>query len=129
MVTMHLILVAMWGAVVLCEMVLERVGRRGPDWNHMVAELHYRIDLLIEAPILAGVALSGSWLAYSVGVSPARALKYVSGGLAILANVVCVGLVVARRRGADTSAAIFACGAIGIPLALVAAGLGLQLTR
>jgi hypothetical protein len=123
---LHLILVAAWAGLVLAELVLELVGARRPEAQRFVADVHYMIDLFLELPILLGVLATGGWLLRGATFDTALAVKVACGLAAVLANLVCVALVIARHRGARATRAIFGTAMFGIPPALLAAYLGLS---
>src|SRR5262245_39156475 len=126
MAMLHLFFLAMWAGVVLAEIAIETIGVRRPEARRFVADAHYAIDLFIEVPLLIGVVVTGAWLMRNAVWDTASAFKFACGGAAIVANLICVALVVARYRGATTTRGIFGTAIFGIPPALVALYLGLS---
>ena len=134
----HLILLGLWGGVVATEAVLELYPRRRMEMHPYTIRAHYWIDLLVELPILLGVALSGMvLLGLSWPPTPWHLIKICCGGLAVGANLVCIVLVLRRHKmlahGDDDKALwsatrrISLTAVMGIPLALAAAILGFWL--
>jgi hypothetical protein len=136
--TAHLVLVALWGGVVATEAVIELYPRRHRGLHEPTIRLHYWIDLLVELPLLVAIVASGAWLvvrAWPLSVTHLVKLGCVLVPLA--ANLTCIALVLRRRRRLEAGEAeadlwrrtrrIYAAFAVGVPFALVAAGLGLWL--
>ncbi len=126
----HLILLAVWAGVVLAEGVLE-LGA-SVETAREVARLHYRIDMLVEAPLLAGILVTGGCLVWRAWpLSGLLWVKVVCGLVAVLLNVYCVVHVVLRHRRSGDRAALqdhrrrVLLSGLGVPPALVAAYLGL----
>jgi hypothetical protein len=125
----HLFALGLWGGLAGAEVVIEATARDAES-RRVAARLHHRLDLLLEAPILVVILATGALLATRVTLTPLLWLKIGCGLAAITANVVCIALVIARRRAIDDDArvarlsgAILWTGA-GIPPALVALVLG-----
>ena len=129
----HLISLCLWGGLVLGEIVLELAPRDAGE-RRAAARFHHLIDLAVEIPLLAVVVASGVLLAIRAWpLSPLHDLKIAAALIAIGANAVCVGLVVARRRRLDDPAAlasyrrrIAVTVAVGLPCGLLAFILGLR---
>ncbi|MBI5480513.1 MAG: hypothetical protein HY906_16770 [Deltaproteobacteria bacterium] len=134
----HLVLVALWGGVVATEAVIELLPLRRRELHAPTIRQHYWIDLLVELPLILGVVASGAWLA--VRVWPLSVTHLVKLGCVLVplaANLTCIALVVRRKRRLDAGETeaelwrgthrIFASAAVGLPFALVGAGLGLWL--
>jgi hypothetical protein len=94
----HLLALAVWFGIIATESVIELLPRRNPSLWPAASHLHYWIDLALELPALLAVALTGVALAGSVPSSTRLIAKVASGGTAVLANLVCVGLVLRRER-------------------------------
>ena len=133
----HAVALGLWGGIVLAEGVLEIVGRRERAHAEVAARVHYYIDLFCEAPTLVAVVVTGTALALSTPLTTLHWIKIVAGLLAVLANAWCISVVVARhrqlKRATDTEVAraterVFLTAKLGLPAALLAAGLGLYIT-
>lgn len=135
----HLMFLALWCGVVITESVIELMGRRHDDLVRPTAILHFWIDILIEAPIILMVAVSGLILLLSLdNLSRLHALKISCGIMAICANLYCISMVVRRYKllqsGADTASLkaqtnlVFLSAIVGMPIAIIAALLGFFLT-
>jgi hypothetical protein len=126
----HLILLSVWGGLVLAEGVVELRARRGPKLRE-AAELHYWMDVLIEAPLLAGIVGTGAVLAARAWpLTPLHWVKIVCALLAIGMNAYCIVQVLRRRRVEDIAtlerlSARVRLSGLGIPPALVALYVGL----
>lgn len=134
---LHLVILSFWGGLVITESVLELYPFRQPRLHGPAIEFHYWIDLLLELMLLIAVLLSGILLIFSVELTGVHYLKIVCGLFAVSMNLICVALVIKRyhrkRQGAPDeelwkySRKIIATAALGIPVAMVAAALGLKL--
>lgn len=136
----HLVLLAFWGGVVLTEGVIELLPRRRRELHPTTVTFHYWIDLLVEAPLILGVLVTGSVLLAMVWPpTTAHLVKIGFAGLAVAANATCIALVIRRKRRADAGLAedalwgisdrILLSAKLGLPLALVAAGIGFWLAH
>ena len=137
---LHFGFIAFWGGVIAAEAVLELYPFRNRDHHEQAIVSHYWIDLLVELPIICGVVLTGILLVFLTW--PPSALHWVKLACAtgsVSANIVCIALVLRRKRlfisGApeeklwtDTRRIILSAK-IGIPLGITAAGMGLWLSR
>ena len=134
----HLVLLGVWAGVVAAEAVLELYPRRRPELHSHTVRFHYWIDLLVELPVILGVALSGMvLLLHAWPPTLWHVVKVCCGCGAVLTNLVCIALVIKRhrmlRRGEPDTALwsvsrrITLSATAGIPLALVAAAIGLWL--
>lgn len=129
----HLIVLGMWAGLVLAEIVVEMLPRWRPELWPAAARFHFWMDMLIEAPLLAGVVATGLLLLRRVPIDAALVVKSLAGLLAVTANMACLVVVVHRARpGTDAlqvqrlSALVAATAILGVPCALVALILGLQ---
>jgi hypothetical protein len=126
----HLFVLGLWGGLVLAELVIE-VGARTADELRTAAELHYRLDLLLEVPLLLSILATGGALVARTPLDRLLIVKIVAALVAIALNLFCVGLVVARRRAADDPARLERLSravrwtAVGVPFGLAALVLGL----
>jgi hypothetical protein len=135
---LHLSGLCLWGGVVLTEAVLELYPHRRPDLHGYTVELHYWIDLLVELPLIIGVATTGGLLvAAAWPLSALHVVKILCAAVAVGANVYCIRLVLARRKalrlqGDDVklwliTRRIVLSAMVGLPFAAAAAGLGFWL--
>ena len=134
----HLILLSLWGGVVAAEAVLELYPRHRPELHPATIHVHYWIDLLIELPLVLAVIATGITLAFLAWpLSSLHLLKIVGAAVAVSANLVCIVLVIRRGRSLrqgepepallDLSRRIVRCAVVGMPFAVLAAGLGFWL--
>jgi len=134
----HLIALSLWGGVVATEAVVEIYPFRHREMHAATIRLHYWIDLLVEAPLVAAVVVTGAWLL--IQQEPVTGLHLVKvgfAGAAVAVNVFCIAVVVRRGRRFDqggedgqswrASRVVLACFAIGLACAGVAAALGFTL--
>jgi len=126
----HLILLALWAGVVAAELVLEDLGRRNRELRAPAARIHLWIDLLVELPLVLGVLASGVVLAaLRWPLSPVHWAKIALAAVAIVANLICIALVIRRhrRQAHGLTRRLIPLVAVGLPAALLAAGLGFAL--
>lgn len=134
----HLVVLCLWGGVVAAESVLELLPFRKRDFHSNSIEYHFWIDLLVELPLIAAVVTTGTILV--VLAWPITGMHLVKIGCALVAvsaNLICVALVLRRRRlmnagsGEDalwkTTRRIVLCAVVGLPFAAAATGLGFWL--
>jgi putative copper export protein len=98
---LHLLCVAVWLGCILVEAIFEHSIEPGPSMRCFVARLHWTTDKYIEIPAFAGVLLTGIGLASKSNFNLLLEIKVGFGLLAVLANLVCVALVVKRLRAAQ----------------------------
>lgn len=98
---LHLLLIGLWLGCVLTEAMFERalLGKGRPQ-ERLLADLHRRVDVWIEIPVFVAVVITGGLLLMQTSPSFWLRVKVAVGLLAVLANVVCVGLVFARAKAA-----------------------------
>lgn len=133
----HLIFLGLWGGCVAVEMVMEFSGLKPPEQRHHVAQLHYRIDVFVEIPILIMVLLSGIMLFDAEKLSlPLYNLKIAMGLLPVVINALCVIPVILRKKASDHhnekamqrhTRWIFAAFFTGFAGAMAALAIGLRL--
>ena len=135
----HLVLLGLWGGVVAAEAVLELYPVKHPAFARHTAVVHYWIDLLVELPLIVGVALSGVILAaLRWPLTSWHWVKLVAAAGAIVANLTCIVLVIRRYRRRDDQSdgddvmspgtrQIFRSAILGMPCAAVAVALGFWL--
>jgi hypothetical protein len=132
----HLAVLAAWGGLVLAEIVIELSSRTTDDKRH-AARLHYRLDVILELPMLAAVLGTGLALAIRAWpLTPLHIAKIGAGLAAIAANLYCVVQVVLRRqrvndevRLAAHTRRVFASAIVGVPFGLLAGCLGFLFFR
>jgi len=134
----HLIVLSLWGGVVATEAVVEIYPFRHSEMHAATIRFHYWIDLLVEAPLVAAVVVTGAWLLCQQDpVTPLHVVKVAFAGTTVAVNIFCIAVVVRRgrrlNRGAENgqlwraSRVVLACFAIGLACAGVAAALGFNL--
>jgi hypothetical protein len=133
----HLLFVGLWLGCVLTEALFERaLLGQGHEAELTLAKLHWRVDQWIEVPAI--VAVVGTGLVMWQGAAPSNLLvwKVAGAGVAVAANLWCVGLVIKRlaqaRSGdwtgfAATDHLQHKVGAVVLVGILLAAGLGLAI--
>ncbi|MFI5360375.1 MAG: hypothetical protein ACHQ49_00275 [Elusimicrobiota bacterium] len=132
--TAHLVSLGIWLGIVATEAVIELLPRRQPDLLPCTARMHFWIDLCVESPALIAVLATGLCLAFAAPMNARLALKVASGSAAVLANVICIALVIDRDKilHREDSAAglrkrsgqIVVCAAAAIPFAVLSLFLG-----
>lgn len=134
----HLVALALWGGVVATEAVIEIAPFRRPELHPATIRLHYRIDLLVELPLVLAVAATGLTLVLLRGsLTTTHVVKLGFAALAVAVNLFCIAVVVRRARRWQRNAAdpalwrasrvVLWCFAAGLSCAAVAAVLGLSL--
>jgi len=134
----HLMVLSLWGGVVATEAVVEIFPLRHREMHPAAIRLHYWIDLLVEAPLVLAVVVTGVWLLFLTDpITRLHLVKVAFAGAAVAVNVFCIAVVVRRRRRLDRSAAedqlwkasriVLACFAVGLACAGVAAVAGFNL--
>lgn len=93
---LHILAVTLWGGVVTSETFIETYKARSADQRKMITDLHYRIDLFIESPLLFAVLITGMLLIGQSTWSTLLAIKVAAGLVVIGANAVCIVCVVRR---------------------------------
>lgn len=134
----HVVALGLWGGVVATEAVVELFPFRRRALHEQAIRFHYWIDLLVELPVLLAVLGTGLLLVVSLWpLSDLHLLKLGLVSVAFLANVVCIVLVLLRRRHLEAGVGeaalwretrrILACFAVGLPFAAAGACLGFWL--
>lgn len=133
LVTWHVILVCIWLGLVLAETVIEFSVRKDDDLRK-AAQLHYRIDCLLEVPVVLSVLATG--IALMVPFWPLSRLLWIKIGcglVAIAVNLYCAVLVALRYRRRDDAKELQRLSRdilrtwLGVPFGLAAFYLGLRL--
>ena len=98
----HLTCAALWIGCILTEALFERAILAGDRASHLrLAQLHVRVDTLIEIPAFTGVLLTGIMLSFQMHSGSTALMTMMLCGLgAIITNLYCVWLVFQRRRAA-----------------------------
>ena len=130
----HLILLSLWGGVVLTEAIIEMYPYKNREQHGSSITLHYYIDLLVEAPLLLGVLITGIVLVFQVKLVPLHYLLIACGLIAVGMNFTCIVLVIKRRTMQEQGQSetilwqytryIVTTAVLGIPAALIAAYVG-----
>jgi uncharacterized membrane protein len=98
----HLACAGIWLGCVLTETLFERaLLGKGREQELILAELHKRVDLLIEIPAFTIVLITGILLLPDAGKNGLLLLKIIFGAIAIITNIYCVILVFKRARAAN----------------------------
>lgn len=105
LLSLHFVFAAVWLGCVITEALFERALLSGDRSSHLVlADLHVRVDKVIEIPAIVVVLLTGVCLWFYVQpVGAAFYVMLVAGVVAMAANVYCVWLVFKRRDAAHAS--------------------------
>lgn len=103
LLALHLVFASVWLGCILTEVLFERaLLPKGPDARTTLAQLHVRVDKVIEIPSIVIVLITGAWLwIQSPVVNRGFYPMLVAGSVAIAANAYCVCLVFKRRRAAN----------------------------
>lgn len=98
---LHLLAAGLWAGCVLTEIAFERRLAGDAAQRPLLAALHRQVDLWIEAPAFALVALTGVLLwARGAPADGWLQAKLALGGMAVLSNLGCMGAVLARDQAA-----------------------------
>lgn len=129
---LHLVVLALWGGVLASEGVLEILPLRSPELRRAAIAFHYYIDLIVELPLLIAIVATGWLLLRDRPFDGLVAIKVVSAGASVLANLFCVGFVVNRRLASPEEQSrwtrrIFGSALVSIPGGIVALYLGVHL--
>jgi hypothetical protein len=132
---LHILFAGAWIGTVLVEAAFERaLLGRGREQQLILARLHWKVDKLIELPLLIAVAVSGAKLVRDMPLDDLLRAKLACAALAVFANLYCIWLVRLRLRVAEAGAwELFAMidkrqhqiGALVLLGLLGAAGLGI----
>ncbi len=95
---LHMMLVFIWLGFVLIETIIEFGGSSDAEIQQ-ATKLHYRIDLMLEMPIVLSVLGTGIALAYlRWPLTSTLTLKMILGLIAIFINFYCAILVIQRHK-------------------------------
>ena len=101
---LHLCAAGAWIGCVLTEVAFERLlAADGIARRPLLANLHARVDVLVETPAMLIVSATGAALLARTTATPMLLAKIAFGLLALAANAWCVAVVMARRRAATGS--------------------------
>lgn len=133
--TLHILFAGAWIGTVLVEAAFERtLLGQGREQQLILARLHWKVDKLIELPLLIAAAVSGAKLVRGMPLDDLLRAKLACAALAVFANLYCIWLVRLRLRVAEAGAwELFAMidkrqhqiGALVLLGLLGAAGLGI----
>ena len=100
--TLHALMAGGWIACVLTEALFERaLLGKGREQELILARLHWKVDKLVEGPLLVGMVLSGGAILHHWPVDNLLATKLAFAGVAIAANIWCIWLVWLRLGHAE----------------------------
>lgn len=105
LVALHATSASVWLGCILTEALFERaLVNKGALSRQVLAQLHVKVDTLIEVPALLTVFATGLVL-YSASTRAGSAfhVMLVAGACAFIANLLCVWLVFCRKSAADQS--------------------------
>ena len=132
---LHMLFAGAWIGTVLVEALFERaLLGQGHQQELILARLHWKVDKLVELPLLLAVLVSGTRLLGPMPVQGLLRAKLVLAAVAIGANLYCIWLVRLRLKMAEAGAwGLFVMidrrqhqvGALVLLALLGAAGLGL----
>lgn len=133
--TLHILFVGAWIGTVLVEALFERaLLGKGREQEVTLARLHWKVDKLVELPLLIAVVASGAKMLRDVPLDGLLRAKLACAALAVFANLYCIWLVRLRLKVAEAGAwELFAMidkrqhqiGALVLIGLLGAAGLGM----
>lgn len=95
---LHLACISAWLGCILVEGVYEHSIDKSPEMRTFIADLHSNTDKYVEIPTFTGVFLTGLYMLPQVEITQLLLVKIGFGLLAILFNVICVGLVARRLK-------------------------------
>jgi hypothetical protein len=125
----HVTALALWGGVLLVEVLMEVLGLRFAHLRDGIAELHRYIDWFTEVPLLAAVTLSGAVMLQGQTWDLGLMLKVGGGLVAVLGTVWATHGVMIRARGQAAAPDQYLLRTLWIlgPAALVGPAFGLAL--
>ncbi len=102
---LHMLFAGAWIGTVLVEALFERaLLGQGRDKELILARLHWRVDKLVELPLLIAVTVSGAKLLRGIPLDGMLRAKLACAALAVFANLYCIWLVRLRLRMAEAEA-------------------------
>ena len=97
----HVLAAGIWLGCLATEIAFEKAMAADPSVRGFVSRLHDRVDRFVEGPAFVAVAASGAMLLVGGGaLGTVMIVKIALGTGAVLANVWCLGLVLARAEAA-----------------------------
>jgi phage-related minor tail protein len=126
----HLFAATAWVAIIGAETVLELHGSSTAS-RQLISRVHKWIDISLEGPLIAAIAISGAvLLARAWPAPPLLLVKVGAGMIALVANAFCLAWVQARARTDDDAKAVALTKKIwfsgyAIPFGLIALVIGL----
>ena len=102
---LHMLFAVAWIGTVLVEALFERaLLGLGRDKELILARLHWKVDKLVELPLLLATVISGARLLRNVPLDGLLRGKLACAALAVFANLYCIWLVRLRLRMAEAGA-------------------------
>jgi uncharacterized membrane protein len=92
----HIAAAGVWLGCILVEVFFERALAPDEANREVLAVLHRKVDLFVETPAFATVLATGVAMFGGSPMTPSLAVMTGFGALAVIANVVCVFLVILR---------------------------------
>ena len=100
----HLIFIAVWIGLILSELAMEFFSSE-PHVLRITAQVHYRIDVLFEIPVIFGILITGYFLMLRVPqLTTLHYVKISAALIAITANLFCAWVVLVRKRAVPVAA-------------------------
>ncbi len=100
LLSIHLFACAFWFGVLGVEFILEQGRTRSRDHGYAVADIHYNVDLYLEAPAFITVLITGLMMSNGHPLTGLYLVKVCAGLTAILGNVGCIYAIVRRKWAA-----------------------------
>lgn len=105
LVALHLLAAGAWIGCALVEALFERaLLGQGREQELILARLHWKVDKLVELPLLLLVIASGAKLLRDVPLDGMLRAKLACAALAVFANLYCIWLVRLRLKMAEAGA-------------------------
>ena len=105
LIALHLLAAGAWIGTVLVEALFERaLLGQGREQELILARLHWKVDKLVELPLLLVVIASGAKLLRDVPLDGMLRAKLACAALAVFANLYCIWLVRLRLKMAEAGA-------------------------
>lgn len=102
---LHVLFAGAWIGTVLVEALFERaLLGQGREQELILARLHWKVDRLVELPLLIATVASGAKLLRDVPLDGLLRAKLACAALAVFANLYCIWLVRLRLKVAEAGA-------------------------
>lgn len=102
---LHVLFAGAWIGTVLVEALFERaLLGQGREQELILARLHWKVDKLVELPLLIATVASGAKLLRDVPLDGLLRAKLACAALAVFANLYCIWLVRLRLKVAEAGA-------------------------